>query len=73
MADSNIFDPRKLFGKRLKDLRLLKGLSQEALAGEAGLDRTYISGCERGLRNISIINIFKLAKALKINPHDFLQ
>ena len=60
------------FGMRLKELRLLKGLSQEALALLAGLDRTYVSGCERGIRNIGLENIYKLAAALDIPPHQLL-
>ena len=57
-----------LFGKRLKKLRQKKGLSQESLAFSADLDRTYVSGCERGIRNIGLENIYKLAIALGISP-----
>jgi transcriptional regulator with XRE-family HTH domain len=57
-----------LFGKRLKSLRQKKGISQESLALSAGLDRTYVSGCERGLRNIGLENIYKLAIALGVSP-----
>lgn len=64
-------DPRVLFGKNLKELRLKKSYSQESLAARAGLDRTYISGCERGVRNVSIVNIYKLAKALGVDPKQF--
>ncbi|MFO7651465.1 MAG: helix-turn-helix transcriptional regulator [bacterium] len=52
------------FGRRIRELRKKKGLSQEALALEAGLDRSYIGGVERGERNISLVNIEKLARAL---------
>lgn len=55
------------FGGRLKELRLKSKLSQEELAATAGLDRTYVSSCERGKRNISLINIYKLSEALKID------
>jgi len=44
------------------------GISQEELAFQSGLDRTYISGIERGTRNPSLKNIEKIAKALKISP-----
>jgi transcriptional regulator with XRE-family HTH domain len=44
------------------------GLSQEALAERADLDRTYISGIERGIRNVSLINIVELARALNVSP-----
>lgn len=53
------------FGKRVKDLRLKLGISQEELAYRADLHRTYISSVEMGKRNISLINIQKIAKALK--------
>ena len=52
-------------GKKIKQLRLTAELSQERLGEISGLDRTYISGIERGVRNPSIRNIEKLAKALK--------
>jgi transcriptional regulator with XRE-family HTH domain len=54
------------FGQRLKHLRQEKGLSQEQLGLIAELDRTYISGIERGVRNVSLANIFKIAKALDV-------
>lgn len=52
------------FGKRVRERREAKDLSQEAFAAAAGLDRTYISGIERGKRNISLRNIEVIAKAL---------
>jgi transcriptional regulator with XRE-family HTH domain len=52
------------FGERLRDLRLASGLSQEAFAEQCGLDRTYISGIERGKRNVSLQNLKLIAKAL---------
>jgi transcriptional regulator with XRE-family HTH domain len=55
------------FGKKIRELRKSRGLSQEALADLAELDRSYIGGVERGDRNISLINIDKLSKALNIN------
>lgn len=66
-------DPKIQFGEQLKQLRLSRGLSQEALALAAGLDRTYVSGCERGTRNIGLENIHKLADALDISPSQFFQ
>lgn len=62
----------ELFGKQLQAIRLAKGWSQEKLAGEADLDRTYVSSVERGKRNISLINIYKLAKALDVTPQSLL-
>ena len=61
--------PRELleqFGNRVRELRRKRGLSQEKLALESGLDRTYVGGVERGERNISIENIAKLAIALDV-------
>jgi transcriptional regulator with XRE-family HTH domain len=54
-------------GKRIKALRNLKGVSQEVLALHSGLHRTYISDIERGVRNVSIKNIEKIAKALNVS------
>ncbi len=62
-----------LFGERVRVLRQAHGFSQEALALAAGLDRTYIGGVERGERNISLINIQKIAQALDVSPADLLQ
>lgn len=63
---------RQLFAKNLKRVRQQSGLSQEELAFEAGLHRTYVSSVERGLRNISIDNIERLAKALSVQPSALL-
>ena len=58
---------KQMFGKRVREARLERGLSQEALAHEARLDRTYIGGVERGERNVSLINIHKIANALGVS------
>jgi transcriptional regulator with XRE-family HTH domain len=58
-------DIKKKFGNKVKLLRIEKGWSQEKLALNADLDRTYIPGIEKGERNISITVIEKIAKALK--------
>lgn len=64
-------DIRILVGKRVKELRNNIGISQEELADIAELDRTYITSVECGKRNISIVNIEKLAKALKVSLSEF--
>ncbi|TKV13904.1 helix-turn-helix transcriptional regulator [Citrobacter sp. wls619] len=55
-----------LFGAHLKKLRQQSGLSQEAFADKCGLDRTYVSGIERGVRNPTLEVISILAKGLEI-------
>jgi len=60
-------DIRKKFGKKVKLLRIEKGWSQEKLALNADLDRTYIPSIEKGERNVSITVIEKIAKAFKTN------
>jgi transcriptional regulator with XRE-family HTH domain len=54
------------FGQRVRELRKEQGLSQEALALICELDRTYIGGVERGERNVSLLNIHRIALALKV-------
>lgn len=61
------------FAARLIELRKIQGISQERLAMEAGIGRSYLSGVERALRNISLINIHKLATALGVEPFQLLQ
>jgi transcriptional regulator with XRE-family HTH domain len=57
----------KKFGKRLRELRLRKGYSQEKLAEYASLHRNYIGMVERGERNITLLNINKVARSLGID------
>ncbi|MDP2997103.1 MAG: helix-turn-helix transcriptional regulator [Bryobacterales bacterium] len=58
------------FGQRVRELRAKKGLSQEALALVCDLDRTYVGGVERGERNISLLNIRKIADALGVEVRE---
>ncbi len=54
------------FGSRIKQFRSTKGITQEKLAELSGLSRQYIGDVERGIRNISLVNIQKIANALEI-------
>ena len=69
MKEKENFELQKL-GKKLRDLRQLKDLSQESFAELTNLDRTYISGLERGKRNPSYLIIRRLCKILEINPNE---
>ena len=68
-----IFSPQKILAYNLRRLRTSAGLSQEELASRAGLHRTYISSVERAQRNVSLENIFALAKALVAEPTELLR
>ena len=59
-------------GIRIREIRTEADLSQEKLAFESELDRTYVGSVERGERNISVINLRKIAKALKCKTVDLL-
>ena len=62
----------KRFGNKVRVLRTAQGMSQEVLAQKSGLHRTYIGGIERGEHNISLINIEKIARALKLSITDIV-
>lgn len=63
-------DILKRFGKRVRELRKSQRYSQESLAAECELDRTYLGGIERGERNVALRNVAVIAKALKISISD---
>jgi len=65
-------DIRRQLGRNVKKLRLEKGWSQEDLAFESGLHRTYISGIERGARNPTIVVVERVAKTLGVPASDLL-
>jgi transcriptional regulator with XRE-family HTH domain len=60
----------KMFGERLREIRTERNLSQERLAELAGLDRNYIGQIERAERNVALVNIIRIAKALEIEPQN---
>jgi transcriptional regulator with XRE-family HTH domain len=60
-------------GLTIREFRLRLGYSQEVLAEKCGLHRTYIGGVERGERNISLENIVRIARALRVTPSQLLQ
>ena len=60
------------FGRKLRKVRLKVGVSQEKLAELAGLHRTYVSSVERGKRNISLVNIERLAVALGVSLRELM-
>jgi transcriptional regulator with XRE-family HTH domain len=66
-------DPKTLFGKRVRELREARDISQEGLADIAGVHRTYTGTVERGETNISLENIVKIAHALKVPPGALLE
>jgi transcriptional regulator with XRE-family HTH domain len=66
-------DPRNVLGQTIRKRRLALGLSQEKLAERAQLHWTYVGGIERGERNVSLLNVVKIARALKVIPSDLLK
>ena len=64
---------RKVLAENLRRYRANLGLSQESLADEAGLHRTFVGAVERSERNISLDNIEKLAGALTVSPYELLR
>lgn len=60
------------FGKQVRKIRLEQNLSQEELADKAGVHRTYIGMIERAEKNITLENIEKIAKALKVSPKELI-
>jgi len=69
MSTNNIL---KRFGQRVKSLRLEKGWSQEELAQRADLHRTYIGSIERNERNVSLLNVERIAKAFGVKAKDLI-
>jgi transcriptional regulator with XRE-family HTH domain len=63
---------RDVLAKNMRRLRATRGLSQEALAHECGMGRTYLSGVERSERNVSIDNIARIARGLSVDAWKLL-
>ncbi|UNU23973.1 helix-turn-helix domain-containing protein [Microcoleus vaginatus] len=63
----------KIFGEQVRKLRKARGLSQEELAELAELHRNYIGGIERGERNVALLNMVRLAKALGVSLSELLE
>ena len=66
-------DIREVFARNLRRLRNARGLSQEALAAAAEIDRTYVSALERGLYGATIDMVAKLANVLEVEPSTLLE
>ncbi len=64
---------RVRFGRAVRSRRHKLGVSQEEFADMCGLDRTYIGGIERGERNVALVNIEKIARALKISLSELIR
>ncbi len=67
------YNPETIFGREVRFRRHKLGLSQEAFADVCGLHRTYIGSIERGERNVSLQNIVRIARALKVSPSVLLK
>lgn len=66
-------DVRQVFGTNVRRLRLEKGMSQEDFGFAAGIDRTYVSGVERGIRNPSLLLAQKFARGLSVELSELLR
>lgn len=73
MIPQDLADKLKLLGAEVRRLRSERGHSQEGFADLCGLDRTYIGGIERGERNVSFVNLFRISQALGISLSEFFE
>lgn len=71
-SDQEQLDLRR-FGEAVRALRSRKNFSQESFAYAAGLHRTYMGGVERGERNLSLLNILKIARCLDVDPGELFK
>lgn len=58
------------FGKAIREARAEHGVSQEGLASDASVDRAFVSALERGQRNLTLVNLLKVCRALEVRPSD---
>jgi len=65
--------PHKRLGRRIRELRLERGVTQEDLAYKIGISLTHMGYLERGQRNLNIDKVFRIAKALKVKPGDLFK
>lgn len=66
-------DPRlTALGVRIRNLRIELGISQEELAHRSNLHRTYVGALERGERNLGLLNLFRIAKSLGVDPSELI-
>ncbi|MGD0121703.1 MAG: helix-turn-helix transcriptional regulator [Candidatus Limnocylindrales bacterium] len=72
MAESAAEPILQAFGLAVRNLRRERGLSQEEFADLVGVHRTYMGGIERGERNVSLVNIGKIAESLGLSLGDFM-
>lgn len=61
------------FGRRVREVRKAKGISQEKLAELAGIDRSYMGNIERGEKNVTLKKVYEICDALGVNVHDLIQ
>jgi transcriptional regulator with XRE-family HTH domain len=66
-------DMRKLVGRNVRRVRQEKGLTQEQLSERSGFSQQYISGLEQGRRNPTVVSVYELATALRVNYLDLLR
>jgi transcriptional regulator with XRE-family HTH domain len=72
LGGGTVADVQARFGTRVREIRERKDISQERLGELAGLHRTYVSSLERGKRNVSLVNIEKIANALGVTMADLV-
>ena len=73
VATEREYAQRRAFGARVRELRVARGISQEVLAHESELARSYVGGVERGERNVSLDNVRRLARALTVPASDLFK